>query len=130
MPWSGEAVITDQVYAIAFLFLLGASLLVLSLLWFFSSTPFFARRVKPIRFRHPETEPLLSNGYSENGDVALMEEQTPELFKGWRFGMGVLLNCTLLALVVLHTALLVVNKTGLLGIAFVVYWVCTTLRVS
>ena len=121
-----RATVTDKTYATIFIAALAASVLILCTSYSISRDPIFPKNtLKLPRFRRRGYDLLAQ--FSENGNgVARKDRKTnPEPLKGWRFRMGLLLNFVLIALVAIHTVILVFSGPTLLRIVFVVYWVAT-----
>jgi hypothetical protein len=94
-------------------------------LWSVSKDPIFAKDVVKLprfRFRQYDTLPTHyenGNGYERPEIHYVM----PEPLNGWRWGMGIALDFILLALVVVHTLILLSAGASFLRIVFIVYWV-------
>lgn len=119
-----DAPYMELVYAIILLTALGISLGSLVTIRLCSYDPIFAReKVRLPRFRNREYESLAPHEDNANGVSHDKLIVIPEEFKGWRLLMGVLLGTVLLALVIVHTLILITNGSSLLRIVFIVYWV-------
>ena len=121
-----DAPCTELVYAVIILTALGVSLGSLVTIRLRSHDPIFAKeKVKLSRFRNGEYESLAPHEENANGVSHDRLAVIPEEFKGWRLAMGVLLGIVLIALVIVHTLILITNGPSLLRIVFIVYWVCS-----
>ena len=117
--------VTDKTYAIVFITALGLSALVLCLQRIVSGDPIFPKGVVKIpRFRYHDYDPLPTHVQNGNG-VGLPEHKdfTPEPLLGWRLRMAFLHSLVLLALLLVHTVILLNDGTTFLRIVFVPYWV-------
>jgi hypothetical protein len=106
-----------------FIVALGMSVFGLTLTWYWSGDPLFAKETFVLpRFRFRNYESLShhvnGNGLDHGGDKSAVLED----FIGWRFRMGVLYSATLLALTIVHAVVLVENGSTFLRIVFVAFW--------
>jgi hypothetical protein len=102
---------------------LGVAALVLCFTRYQSGSPFFAKqaiKLPTFRFRPYDSLPTENGNGVDHNDIP---KAAPEALVGWRYRLGILQNAVLLALVFVHTLILLTVGPQLLRIVFIGYWV-------
>jgi len=79
-----------------------------------------AIKLPTFRFRPYDSLPTENGNGIDHGDIP---KAAPEPLVGWRYRLGILQNAVLLALVFVHTLILLTLGLQFLRIVFIAYWV-------